>query len=235
MGPAYLRYSFTRATEQEVDFLIDALDLTPGDSVLDVGCGPGRHSNEMARRGFAATGVDISQAFIDVAAVAGEPGAQFQRGDARQLAFDRQFDAVISLCQGAFGLQGPAAGVDSDPQRLVPDLDVLGGIHRALRPGGRFAITAFSAYFQVKWLEDGDRFEAASGLNHERTEVMNADGDAVAADLWTTCYTPRELRLMAERVGLVVDAIYSVSPGEYARRSPDLAHHEFLVMGHRKP
>ena len=37
---------------QEVDFLVDVLDLAPGARVLDVGCGPGRHAHELARRGI---------------------------------------------------------------------------------------------------------------------------------------------------------------------------------------
>src|SRR6187402_2492392 len=52
LGPTYLRYSFTKGTEQEVAFLVDALDLRPGDRVLDVGCGPGRHALLLARRGI---------------------------------------------------------------------------------------------------------------------------------------------------------------------------------------
>ena len=60
VGPAYLRYSFTKGTEQEVSFLVDALGLEPGMTVLDVGCGPGRHCVAMARRGIRAIGVDIS-------------------------------------------------------------------------------------------------------------------------------------------------------------------------------
>ena len=53
LGAAYLRYSFTKGTVQEVDFLVDTLGLGRATRVLDVGCGPGRHAHELARRGIA--------------------------------------------------------------------------------------------------------------------------------------------------------------------------------------
>ena len=232
LGSAYLRYSFTKGTVREVDSLFDLLQLKPGMALLDVGCGPGRHSHEFARRGIEATGVDISERFVHLANSEAPDGATFQRVDARRLNFDQSFDAAISLCQGAFGLGGPADDAD-DPQLLQPDLAVLGGIARALRPGGHFAVSAFSAYFQVANLEQSDTFDAASGVNHERTEIRSEFDESNEVDLWTTCYTPRELRLLFERAELVVDAIHSAETGTYRPLDPATTTPEFLVLGHR--
>jgi SAM-dependent methyltransferase len=230
LGSAYLRYSFTKGTEQEVEFLAGVLGLGPGARVLDVGCGPGRHAHALARRGIEVVGVDISERFVELARAGAPPGATFLRADARSLAFDAAFDAVISVCQGAFGLSdGPPGGP------LDPDGAVLAGMTRALRPGGHLALTAFSSYFQVTFLEAGETFDAARGVNHERTVVRNEAGEGVEADLWTACFTPRELRLMAAAAGLEVLDIWSVSPGDYARRPPDIEHPEFLMVAIRPP
>lgn len=234
MGPAYLRYSFTMGTEQEVDFLVDVLSLEPGMRVLDVGCGPGRHVLSLARRGIEAVGLDVSQRFVDVARdAAGGLPASFVRADARDMTFEAEFDAAISLCQGAFGLGG-AGPFSGDPQNLESDGAVLEGIQRALRPDGSVALTAFSSYFQVRWLEEQDRFDAATAVNHEATQVRDGGGTSIDADLWTTCYTPRELRMLAERCGLEVRDIWSVTPGAYARNPPNLELPEFLVFAGRK-
>jgi SAM-dependent methyltransferase len=230
LGRAYLRYSFTKGTEQEVGFLADCLRLAPGARILDVGCGPGRHAHALGLLGYEVLGVDISERFVALAQENAPAGAavRFERADARQLGFDSEFDAVISLCQGAFGLSG-GAGVAS----LDPDRAVLDGMARALRPGGRLALSAFSAYFQVRFLGEADSFDAERGVNHEHTAVRNEDGVEVPADLWTTCFTPRELRLMAEAAGLRPDHVWSVTPGDYAARPPDVEHHEFLLVATR--
>jgi SAM-dependent methyltransferase len=108
LGGAYLRYSFTKGTHQEVDFLVGALGLAPGVRVLDIGCGPGRHAHALAARGFEVVGVDLSERFIALARENTPAGASvtFERADARSLEYGFEFDAVISLCQGAFGLSG---------------------------------------------------------------------------------------------------------------------------------
>jgi SAM-dependent methyltransferase len=227
LGGAYLRYSFAQGTEQEVAFLVEVLGLEPGMRLLDVGCGPGRHSYAFARLGLEVVGVDISRRFVDLATAGAPPGATFMRADARALDYDGEFDAAVSLCQGAFGLAGgPGAPLDGDGA-------VLDGIARALRPGGVAAVSAFSAYFQVRWLEDGDSFDAGAGVNHERTEVRDEDGRTAAVDLWTTCFTPRELRLLAAAAGLEVAALWSVTPGAYARADPSIDTTEFLLVARR--
>ena len=63
----YLDYGFTKGTVQEVDFLVQLMDLPPNSRILDIGCGTGRHSLELARRGFRTLGVDISAEFIQYA------------------------------------------------------------------------------------------------------------------------------------------------------------------------
>ena len=223
LGSAYLRYSFTKGTAQEVDFVVESLGLKPGDRVLDVGCGPGRHAHEMARRGIAVHGVDISERFIDLATTAAPLGATFERVDARHMTFDDEFDAAICLCQGAFGLMT----VDGDNEA------VLCGIASALRRGGRLALSAFSSYFAVKYHESAT-FDASAGVSHERTEVRDEYGTSIEVDLWTACFTPRELRLVCERAGLDVIDIWSVEPGAYRRAAPTTETPEFLVNARRR-
>jgi SAM-dependent methyltransferase len=222
MGRAYLRYSFTKGTEQEVDFLVDVLDLEPGMRVLDVGCGPGRHAHALGRRGIKVLGVDISERFVELAAEDAPVGVEFVRQDARCLDVGSGFDAAISLCQGAFGLVGPG-----------PDIDVLAGMAAAVRTGGAVALSAFSAYFSLTYQKDAT-FDPATGVAHEHTEVRDESGAARPAELWTTCYTARELRLLLERVGLEVTDIWSVEPGHYGRNPPTIDAAELLGVS-RKP
>jgi SAM-dependent methyltransferase len=224
VGPEYLRYSFTRSTEAEVSFIADVLGLAPGGVVVDVGCGPGRHSHALARRGVRVVGVDVAQRFVELAGRDAPAGAGFVRGDARRLPVaPGTADAVICLCQGGFGLLGGGDG----------ELSALEEMAGALRVGGRLAVSAVSAYFVLRYLEQGDTFDAAHGVNHEVATVRDEGGDQVAVDLWTTCFTPRELRLLCARAGLEVLHLWSVGPGTYARRPPDLDHPEWLVVAQR--
>jgi len=228
LGKAYLRYSFTKGTAQEVAFLVDELGLKPGQRVLDVGCGPGRHSYGYAEAGLEVVGVDISQRFVDIASSDAPPGATFRRLDARDLPFDAEFDVVVSLCQGGFGLVGGGPGTAVDGDGVVLDQ-----MRRAAKPGGIVAVSAFSAYFQLRWLEETDTFDADRGVNHELGSIRDEDGAETQMDFWTTCFTPRELRLLARQAGLTVRSIWSVTPGAYARDEPTIDTPEFLLVAEK--
>ncbi len=225
LGPAYLRYSFTKGTEAEVTTLCEILSLRPGELVLDVGCGPGRHSLALQRRGLRVVGVEIAEDFVKLAAEGAERCAAFVRGDVRSLPVRAgSIDAVISLCQGGFGLLGG----DEEEEAALSQMA------RALRVGGRLALSAPSAYFAIRYLEEGDSFHAERGLNHERSVLRGADGTEAEYDLWTTCFTPREMRLLCSRAGLAVRHMWSVSPGRYRRDPPDLDHPELLVVADKR-
>lgn len=218
--------SFTTGTEQEVDFLVEALGLEAGQTVLDVGCGPGRHALALAQRGVQVTGVDASEAFVGLAesaAAAAGLSARFRVLDVRDLAADGEYDAAICLCQGGFGLLG---GRD--------DVDVFGRIVAAVRPGGGIAVSAFSVLFATRFLEADETLDAATGVLHERATLRNEAGEERPMDLWTTCFTARELELLAALTDVEIDGVYGVTPGRYRAAAPDLHQTELLLVGHRR-
>ena len=225
LGPAYLRNAFTKGTEQEVEFLVDALALEAGMRVLDVGCGPGRHALALARRGVDVVGIDHSAEFVRLAreAAAGEGlSAAFEELDVRELHRPGEFDATICLCQGGFGLLG---GRD--------ETAVFERIAATVRVGGRLAVSAFSAAFAVRHLEVGEEYDPVTGVLHEVATVRGQDGGEAEFDLWTTCFTARELELLARAAGLSEIEVHGVTPGAYRRQPPTLDHHELLLLARR--
>lgn len=107
-----------------------ALQLSSATRLLDVACGPGNFTGELARRlpaGGLAVGFDISEPMLSRAVLDNRgPGTCYVRGDARTLPFaDETFDAVC--CFGALYLM-------PEPFRVAEEM------LRVLRPGGRVAI-----------------------------------------------------------------------------------------------
>jgi len=136
-------------TRAEIDFALAALQVKAGSRILDVPCGAGRHTNELARRGFRSTGVDFNSAAIAVArdhAAAESLSSDFLVGDMREIDFIEEFDAAICFF-GSFGYFE-----DED------NLKYASRVARALRPGGGFLIethvaeSLFPIYKQRSWL-----------------------------------------------------------------------------------
>ena len=129
-------------TTADVDFLAAELALPPGGRVLDAPCGNGRHSIELARRGYQPHGVDISEGFIADARAAA-PGLSFTLGDMRELPKDGSFDGAF--CFGnSFGYLPHEA-----------TMEYLAAVAASLRPGGRFVMeTGIAAESILPNLED---------------------------------------------------------------------------------
>ncbi len=107
------------------------LGVAEGACVLDLACGHGRIANRLAQRGAVVTGLDATALFLDAAkrdALNRQVTVEYVEGDMRAIPWVDRFDAVVSWFT-AFGY------FDDDQNR-----DMLTGIRRALRPGGRFLV-----------------------------------------------------------------------------------------------
>ncbi|MEJ7677887.1 MAG: class I SAM-dependent methyltransferase [Segetibacter sp.] len=74
----------------ECDFIENEINHDKAASIIDIGCGTGRHSLELAKRGYSVVGIDLSQSLLDKArekAANGRLNIPFLHHDARQLPF----------------------------------------------------------------------------------------------------------------------------------------------------
>lgn len=126
-------------TRHECRLAIKLLELKPSDQILDLACGHGRHSLELASQGFEhVTGLDASVVAIEQARASGVgTTAKFVLADMRALGFENEFDAVFSFYNSIFYW---------DDQT---HLNILQGIYRALKPGGRFLIDSHNPFLIV--------------------------------------------------------------------------------------
>ncbi len=170
-------------TRAEVDGIVGLLELAAGARVLDLSCGFGRHSVELAQRGFQVTGLDLSPQLLGHAREAAKAaGVQVTwiEADMREIpAPPRSYDAVISMFS-SFGL----LGTDEE------ELQVARAMARALAPGGRALISTVNReimlrrWMSMRWREQPDgttvcdrlKFDVATGILHCAETTIAPDG-----------------------------------------------------------
>ena len=91
----YDKENFVQGTIGECDFIEKELHFEKSMKLLDVGCGTGRHSIELSKRGYKMTGIDLSESLLTKArekAVKQNLTVNFLKHDARELPFNIEFD-----------------------------------------------------------------------------------------------------------------------------------------------
>jgi len=215
-------------THREAEFIGNALGLQPGMRVLDLACGHGRISLELARRGLEVVGVDLSERSIELARDAAEReglAIEFMRGDMREIAFVDEFDAVINIFT-AFGYFED----ERENQR------VLDAVERALKPGGAFlidhlnGISLWARYRPNIWHEiEGTEtlflqehsYDLLTGRNAARWVFVHPDGRRAEITHSVRIYAPHELISMLEAAGLAIEETWGNFDGdELTRETP---------------
>lgn len=203
-------------TEAQVDFFERHMNLRPFMRVLDVGCGHGRHANELAARGYSVVGVDRMQGFIDLARREAERrrlDVDYKVGDALDIGYDGEMDGVVCLFD--------VFGVLRDEQNT----ELLRRMHRALKPGAALCLDVRNRDWMVRALLpftvmqkgkdlmiDRHAFDPISGrlVDHR---VIVRDGRVTEAPFSVRLYTFAELRGALESVGFTVTAAFGAWDG----------------------
>lgn len=150
------------STEQDIADLVELLTLQPGDRILDVPCGFGRHSGPLSQRGYSVTGIDISAEQL-AEARRRWPSASFQLCDMRNPPAET-FDVILNLWT-SFGY------FDTREE----DLAALRAWWRVLAPGGRLLMELTT--LEQAWSEnrkEGDGTFSTKRVRH--------------GDLWEDCW-----------------------------------------------
>jgi ubiquinone/menaquinone biosynthesis C-methylase UbiE len=230
-APIYDELCYTQNTDQELEFMIDLLNLAPGASILDLGCGTGRHAVGLARKGFSVTGIDLSSGMLAQArAKAGAANVEIDliQADAARFSLDRQFDVVICICEGSFGLLGSEDDANDQP------LAILRNVSRSLKPGGKTLFTLLSAFKMIRERSQDDvdqgRFDPLTMTTS--TEHSPREG-LPPIRLRVRAFTPTEVTLLFQLAGLSVLNIWGGTAGNWGQRAIDLDEFEIMVVAQK--
>jgi 2-polyprenyl-3-methyl-5-hydroxy-6-metoxy-1,4-benzoquinol methylase len=217
---------FTQGTFGECDFIEKETGFDKSKRILDIGCGTGRHTIELAKRGYDVTGVDLSKAQIARArekSAAQNLETRFEIQDARSLTFSHEYDLAIMLCEGGFPL------METDEMNY----EILASCARALYSCGKLIFTTLNGLFplfhKVKDFLDSQRKEgnAATSENsfdlmtfRDRSEVIFEDDNGVKEKILCSerYYVPSEITWLLKSLGFKTIDILGAKLGAFSRK-----------------
>lgn len=224
-GLSYDRESFTQGTSGECDFIEREIGRNKSIRILDVGCGTGRHSIELAKRGYSVTGVDLSDSQLNRARQkAMEQGVHvdFRKADARSLPFIEEYDLVIMLCEGAFPL------METDDMNF----EILKNISKALRGGGKLIFTTLNGLFPLfhsvkdflaSQAQEGNAtygrnsFDLMTFRDVNVTTVRDDFGKTKELQCNERYYVPSEITWLLRSINFTAVDIYGATLGAFSR------------------
>ncbi|MBP0017941.1 MAG: class I SAM-dependent methyltransferase [Cyanobacteria bacterium SBLK] len=166
---SYDNEEFTQGTIGECDFIEKEIDYDKTIKILDIGCGTGRHSIELSKRGYSVTGIDLSEAQLKRAkekASAQSLKIDFQKHDAREPYTFNTFDLIIMLCEGGFSL------METDEMNF----QILQNAANALKAKGKLIFTTLNGLFplfhSVKEFMDAATKEGGAIYNDNTFDLM---------------------------------------------------------------
>jgi 2-polyprenyl-3-methyl-5-hydroxy-6-metoxy-1,4-benzoquinol methylase len=224
-GKKYDDETFTQGTLGECDFIEKEIGFDKTCRILDVGCGTGRHSIELAKRGYTVTGIDLSRSQLERAKKkAAEQGLiiPFLEHDARDLPFNHEFDVAIMLCEGGFPL------METDEMNY----EILENVTRSLTDSGTFIFTTLNGLFPLyhsveKFCAEttgegnatyrGNTFDLMTFRDHNITECEDDDGNKKTLTCNERYYVPSEITWLLKTLGYKKIDIYGAKLGAFSR------------------
>lgn len=217
---------FLPGTKQEIEFIIQELDLPPGSSILDIGCGAGRHSIELAEAGYSVTGVDISSRMLKEArkrAQESQVTITFVELDVLSLENyfkedSPSFNGAICICESGLGSLG-----------WRKDLSVLRMIHNLLEDNLKLILTTFNGLRKYR----GERIKAKSfdfrnGTVHWQLPDDWHGGEKLTE--LTRVYIPSEMKMLCEFAGFTSVEVFGCKPGNFNRDQLEPDDIELMVV-----